>query len=34
MFDMALFSAMAARGDDRPQAAAELAAGAVHLYLH
>jgi hypothetical protein len=32
MFDTALFSAMAARGDGRPQAAAEPAAGAVHLY--
>jgi hypothetical protein len=34
MFDTALFSATAARGDDRPQAAAERAAGDVHLYLH
>jgi hypothetical protein len=34
MFDTALFSAMAARGDGRPQAAAEWAAGAVNLYLH
>jgi hypothetical protein len=33
MFGMALFSAMAARGDDRPQATAKWAAGAVHLYL-
>jgi hypothetical protein len=33
MFDTALFSAMASRGDNRPRAAAERAAGAVHLYL-
>jgi hypothetical protein len=34
MFDTSPFSAMAARGDDRPQAAAALVAGAEHLYLH
>jgi hypothetical protein len=33
MFGTALFSAMVAWGDGRPQAAAERAAGAEHLYL-